>query len=113
MMTQNKRAGASRQPEACPQFGRRSHDRHCAAADHRSATRKGTRLIRAERRQFCAHGPEIAAHSLASVKGANGVVCAAIDRTFDMGNWGKLQLFMNPDVQASEDDIETAVDRQA
>jgi HEAT repeat protein len=57
---------------------------------------------------FARTDAEIAAHLLASVKGANGVVCAAIDRTFDMGNWGKLQLFMNPDVQASEDDIETA-----
>lgn len=50
---------------------------------------------------------EIAAHVLSSVAGANDVVCAAIGRAFDAGNWGE-SLLLTPDATVSPDAVEAA-----
>ena len=57
---------------------------------------------------FARSDAEIATHLLASVRGANGVVCASVDRNFDNGYWGRLNIFMQPDIQASPEELETA-----
>ena len=109
-MTQRKRAGASRPSRRLVlnlaafaaiaialllTIGRGNAERK------RGATSVGTD-------EFDRTDVENATHLLASVSGANGVVCAAVDRSFDTGYWGRMHSFMQPDIQASSDDIETA-----
>jgi HEAT repeat protein len=78
------------------------------AIRHVNAARDHGTVILGKEENFTRTDAEIATHLLASMRGANGVVCAAVDRTFDSGYWGKLQLFVQPDIQASPDDLETA-----
>ena len=51
---------------------------------------------------------EIATHLLESVRGANAVVCAAIDRTFDSGHWGRSSQLLEPITEAAQAASETA-----